>query len=315
MDVPATGTFPSSNGLCDIAYYLMKPQGEPRAVLQVSHGMCEYFLRYQDFGLFLNEHGIAVVGNDHIGHGASAKTKDDLGWFAERDGWKYLVKDLHTMMELGKQAFPGVPYVLMGHSMGSFLVRAFLSDYSAELDGAIICGTGGKNPLIGLAISLSFLSTKLQGQRHRSQLIDRMTFRNYCNRYEAARSAKEWITRDQRIIEKYLNDPHCQFTFTSSAFHDLFCVNRFVNSKTWAKSIQHKLPILVISGDMDPVGDYGEGVTWVYEQLKNANQTVKLKLYPEARHEIINEINRQEVYDDILSWLNTDVITNEESSL
>lgn len=315
MDVQVTGTFPSSNGISDIAYYLMKPKGEARAVLQISHGMCEYFLRYQEFALFLNAHGIAVVGNDHLGHGASAKTKDDLGWFAERDGWKHLVNDLHTTMELGKQAFPEVPFVLMGHSMGSFLARAFLSKYSAELSGSIICGTGGKNPLIGLAIFLSALSTRLLGQRHRGQFIDKFTFRNYCSQFDSVNSAKDWITRDKTIIEKYLEDPHCQFTFTSSAFHDLFCVNRFVNSNSWASSIPNKLPILIISGDMDPVGDFGDGVTWVYHQLRQADQDVQLKLYPEARHEILNEINRQEVYDDILSWFNKDIIKKEESSL
>lgn len=313
MDFQMTDTFPSADGNSDIAYYILKPKNKLRGVVQISHGMCEYFLRYHEFCAFLNEHGMAVVGNDHLGHGGSVKTIEELGWFSERNGWKYAVKDLHTMMNLAKQEFPGVPYVLMGHSMGSFLVRAFLTQYSSELSGTILCGTGGRNPFVGLGILLASISTKLHGQQYRSKFIDKLAFGNYCRRYDCVSSPKEWITRDKSIIEKYANDPYCRFTFTSSAFRDLFRMNQYVNSRKWASLIQDDIPILVISGDMDPVGDYGKGVSWVYAQLQKSGKSAELKLYPQARHEILNETNRQEVYADILSWFNTYIIKQEES--
>ncbi|MFV0518091.1 MAG: alpha/beta fold hydrolase [Aminipila sp.] len=308
MDFQITGKFKSADGISDIAYYILRPKGEVKGVIQLSHGMCEYFRRYDEFSGFMNRNGIAVVGNDHLGHGGSVKSKEDLGWMAEKDGWKFAVKDLYTMTCIAKKEFPHKPYVIFGHSMGSFMTRAYLSDYSEKVNGAIICGTGGKNNLLGIGIILSWIITKICGQKYRSKLIDNLTFGRYCNKLKCAISKKEWLSRDKETVDEYVSNSYCHFIFTASAFYDLFCVNRFVNSKKWASSIKAQIPIFMISGDMDPVGDYGEGVKWVHNQLVKADKNVKLKLYSNARHELLNEVNKEMVYEEILHWMNTKVL-------
>ncbi len=303
MEFKVTGKFKSANEIAEIAYYICRPIGEVRAVVQISHGMCEYFRRYDGIAAFLNSNGIAVVGNDHLGHGASVNSDDELGWMAKSDGWRYAVEDLHTVTKIAKDEFGEVPYILFGHSMGSFFARAYLSKYSTEIDGAIICGTGGKNPLIGAGIALASFQCKIFGQKHRSTLLGVMAFGSYCSRYENPKTTSDWISRDEKEVELYCADPYCTFTFTASAYKDLFLSNRFVNMDEWYNSIIADIPILVISGEMDPVGDYGKGVREVFDGLIKAGKNATLKLYPNARHEILREINRDEVFSDILNWL------------
>lgn len=298
-----TGRFPSANGKSRAAYRIDAPQEGPvRGVLQLSHGMCEYVGRYDALFSALCGAGWVAAGHDHIGHGASAGSPEELGYFAGRDGWQYLVEDVHTMTGLLREAYPGVPLVLLGHSMGSFIARETLRRYGDGYDGAIICGTAGPNPAAALGIALASVDIALRGGHHRSALLQSLAFGGYNRRFEG-RTPYDWLTRDNGIVDRYAADPFCTFIFTSSGFRDLFTLLRRVSRRDWAGSLPKKLPMLLIAGDMDPVGDYGRGVRRVYEGIRAAGcRDVSLKLYPGGRHEILNELNRDEVYQDVLAF-------------
>lgn len=298
--------FNSANGKDRVAgYYYDVPDTTPRAVVQISHGMCEYIGRYQDFASFLVQNGFAVCGNDHLGHGATSDGGTD-GFFSEENGWKYALEDLRTMNRLARERYPGCPVFLLGHSMGSFFARLYAVTYPETIDALLLSGTGGPNPAAGVGIFLTSVLAKWKGPRHRSSLINRMAFGTYLSRISNPNTPYDWITRDQEIVNSYAVDPKCTFIFTVSAFHDLMCVLAKVSTPEWAARFPKELPVMLFSGDMDPVGSYGKGVQKVYDLLCGAGvKDVSIKLYPGGRHEMLNETNRQEVYRDILNWCNT----------
>lgn len=296
-------SFLSSNGRDTIACYLFEPEQPPRAVLQISHGMCEYMVRYGEFARFLNSQGVAVCGNDHLGHGESASGPEERG-FLGKGGWGYLVEDLHKLTLRMKEKHPGLPYFLLGHSMGSFAARAYLTRYGSELDGALIMGTSGGNPLSGAGICVEKLLTLFYGDHHRSRLLQSMAFSSYNKRFPGEGDSA-WLTRDRIVTSKYAGDEHCNFIFTTDGFDNLFHLLNAVSRKDWAGTVPKELPILLLSGEDDPVGDYGKGVLKVNRRLKEAGvRDLTCKLYAKGRHELINETNRQDVYDDIAAWLN-----------
>ena len=247
------------------------------------------------------------MANDHLGHGASVDNPDGLGWMAKKDGWKYVVSDLHTVTSLGKTEFPNVPFILFGHSMGSFMARAYLSHFAGEIDAAIICGTGGPNPLTSIGIFVSRVLKTICGQKHRSKLLNNMAFGQYCSHFKDAKNDKVWLTKDEEIVDCYIKDPYCNFLFTASAFQDLLSVNKYVNEKFWPSTFRNDIPLLVIAGQDDPVGDYGKGVETVYNRLKECKSDVELKLYENDRHEILNELDRVDVFNDIYKWISEHV--------
>lgn len=295
--------FPSSNDTDTVAgYFYVSTEEKPKAILQISHGMCEYIERYEDFAEFMARNGYVVCGNDHLGHGATSGSGID-GYFGEKDGRKYVLRDLHRMNSLACKEYPGLPVVLLGHSMGSFFARMYAVTYPETLDALAIVGTGGPMAAAGFGIFLTEILTKVRGAKFRSQLINNLAFGQYLKKIESPATPYDWITRDTEIVKKYADDPKCTFIFTVSAFHELMCMTRDVNRKQWAQKIDPRLPVALFSGDMDPVGDYGSGVRKVYQMLKQAGvQDVELHLYPEARHEVLNETNRDEVYQEILNW-------------
>lgn len=294
----------SSNGQTNITYYIYKPLDEPKAILQISHGMCEYLERYEDFIDFLTGNRILVCGNDHLGHKNSVVSKDKLGYFAPKDGWKYLVKDLAKITYIMKDSYPNLPYFLLGHSMGSFIARLYISQFSSFVDGTIICGTAGSNPLIDFASLLTTLVYKIKGEFYRSSFINKLMFGSYNKKYKTVRTNSDWITKDEAIVDKYVNDEYCTFIFTTSAFCDLVKLLKTVSSDSWYNAIPKNLPIFLISGDMDPVGNYGKGILEVERRLKERNlEDLTTKLYKDDRHEILNETDRQIVYQDILNWI------------
>lgn len=299
-----TGFFKSTNGINDIAYYIFKPRTEPKTILQISHGMCEYIDRYEEFARFLTEKGILVCGNDHLGHGNSISSDKELGYFAPKYGWRFLIEDLHQMTQIIKKSYPGIPYFLFGHSMGSFLARAYITMFRNELNGVILCGTSGGEPMNGIGVILAAFISKVKGEKYRSHTLSNLAFGAYNIRYKDAKTKFDWLTRSPEIVDKYIKDKHCNFVFTASAFKDLFILLDFVSKSNWARKAPKNLPVYLISGDMDPVGSYGKGVKAVYERLKKAEvKDIQIKLYKDCHHEILNETNNKEVYDDIFNWL------------
>lgn len=283
--------FPSTSALADIhaASYLPENKEDVKIVLQIAHGMAEHLERYEAFAEYLTANGIAVYINDHIGHGKSITSRDELGYFGEKDGWKHFVEDCHELTKIAKNENPGKPYIFFGHSMGSFVARAYAFKYANEIDGVVVCGTSGKNPLASVGIVLAKIIAKIFGSHHRSKLIDKMSFGTYNERFEK-RTNFDWLTRDNDIVDKYIADEDCGFLFTATGSKDLMCILDYVSSEQWYHGFNKDLPVYVIAGEEDPVGAYGKGVKEVADGLRaNGVKDVTLTLYPGCRHEILNE--------------------------
>ncbi len=299
-------TFKSTSGLADIhcASYMPK-EAQVKAVLQITHGMAEYLERYEAFIEVLCENGFAVYINDHLGHGESVSDKSQLGFFGEKDGWKHFVEDCHELTLIAKKEQEGKPLFFFGHSMGSFVARAYSLKYADEIAGAVYCGTSGPNPAAGAGIALTNLIIKLKGTHHRSKLIDKIGFGSYNSKFEG-RTAFDWLSRDNEQVDKYIADELCGFLFTACGYRDLFSLLSHVSSKEWFAKLSKDLPVLIISGAMDPVGDYSKGVEKVYSELRaNGKGNVEKILYKDARHEILNESSCfNDVCKDVIAWMN-----------
>lgn len=299
-----TGSFRSSDGVNKVAYYLFVPYKTPTAILQISHGMCEHIMRYEPFADFLCECGVAVCGNDHLGHGNTAADDSALGYTAKRGGVDFMLADLHKLTELIRGEYSDIPHILLGHSMGSFLAREYLARYKESADAAIISGTAGTENPTWVGKLVARLNMCFFGEKNRSRFINTLAFGGYAKKYPKDAPEYFWISRDEDIRRAYANDRFCTFKFTSAAYYDLFDVLGRVSRRSWAKKLKKDTPILMISGDMDPVGNYGKGVMKIYRRLKEAGiGDVTLRLYPDGHHEMLNEINRYDVFYDILSWL------------
>lgn len=283
-------TFPSASGLADIHAACYKPENNDiKAVLQIAHGMAEHLERYEKFASYLCDLGIAVYINDHIGHGQSVSSASELGYFGAKDGWKNFVEDCRQLTQIIKSENPGVPVIFFGHSMGSFVARAYTYMYPGEVKAAVYCGTAGPNPASGVGAALSKIIAKVKGDHHRSKLIDKIAFGAYNNKFEK-RTAFDWLSRDNKEVDKYIADDLCGFLFTANGYRDLMQLLGFVSSKEWFNGLDKQLPVLFIAGEMDPVGNYGKGISIVCEKLYKAGKDNITKiLYPCARHEILNE--------------------------
>ena len=305
MFLKTTGTFPSSDGHSQAACYYYEPEtGKPQAVIQISHGMCEYMERYEDFAAYLCGKGFAICGNDHLGHGRTAAAPEELGYFSAGNGPDFLTGDLARMSELAHTRYPNLPLFLFGHSMGSFIARLYLPKYADFLNGAIICGTSGGNPLAGAGAFLASITASFKGDRFRSPLLTKLAFGSYNNRFRDSDSPNAWLSTDPQIVKKYDADPWCTFTFTASAYRDLFAMLRQISTHQWAESLPKDLPLLLLAGEDDPVGDYGVGVRKVACRLLRAGiQNLSCRLYPNMRHEVLNERSRLQVYQDVENWI------------
>ena len=293
-----SGTFRSADNKSNINYYVYAPdtieEKDPAAILQISHGMCEYFERYKDLCGFLNRNNILVCGNDHLGHGDS----EELGFFAHENGFNFLSDDLYTLNRLMKKTYPTVPYILMGHSMGSFIARHYTEKYPDSVDACIYMGSGGAIPISKLGIALIKMMIKIKGEKYKSKYFYNLVFEKYDSRIDNPKSKYAWLTRDENVVEEYEKDPKTHFIFTLSGFKDLITLLDTVNRKEWFYSFPKKLPVLLISGTEDPVGDYGKGVLQVYNRLISSGcENVELELIKGARHEVINEIEKEKTYD------------------
>ena len=297
--------FPSSDGKNTIYAEIYTPKNvAPRGIVQLAHGMIDYTARYTELASFLCSHGFIFAGNHHLGHGKSAATPEDFGYFADKGGYNYVVEDVYLMNKHLHKAYPDLPVVLLGHSMGSFISRLYVNKYPSTVSGIIIHGTGGPNPLVGVGKLLAKSIRSFYGPRHRSNLINNMAFGSYNSKFPKEEGHNAWLTRDVVRVACRDSDEFTSFKFTVSAYIDLFTFLGESNSKSWFKSYPKAMPTMIMSGDMDPVGNYGKGPRYVYKQLMiNGADNVTLKTYEGARHELFNETNCDEVFDDILAWL------------
>ncbi len=297
-------TFPSNTGITDIFLQSIAPSdiNDAKGVICIVHGMAEHSDRYIDIAKYLCENGYAVFMHDHAGHGKSVKDDDDLGYFGNDNGNEKIVDDVKEVISVVKKKYPSLPVILWGHSMGSFVVRRFTAKYPELCDGAVFCGTSGANPAAAAGIATANLIVKLLGPRHRSNLLDTMAFGAY-NKKFTGNTGFEWLSKNSKNIEDYVIDKLCGYKFTAAGFKDLFSLLASVSSKEWYNAVPSDLPVYLIAGDMDPVGNYGKGVSEVYNKLKESGHTeVSIKLYKGLRHEIHNEDIRTTVLDDILRF-------------
>lgn len=298
--------FNSSDNVHKIHGILWKPDDqEIIGVVQLVHGMAEHIDRYDDFARFLCHHGFVVAGEDHLGHGKTVLHKGEYGFFAAKSGSEYVIKDNYRLKKHLEKEFEGLPYIILGHSMGSFIARCLVHRYNNEIDAAIFMGTGSQ-PAVALLVgkALTTLLSLVKGPEYVSPLVTGMATGAYNKRFRPARTESDWLSKDVDMVDKFVDDEMCGFTFTVSAFHDLFQFLDEAEDKTAMRDIRSDIPVLLISGEDDPVGDFSRGVKSVYERLSSSGlEKLTMKLYPGDRHEILNEINRLEVYHDILQWV------------
>lgn len=297
--------FPSATGVCEICGSMFLPDdNEVKAVLAVHHGMAEHKKRYHDFFQYLTSNGVAVFMHDMANHGKSNQNSDLTGYFGNKNGYKCLVKDFKTTFDMARNAYPDKKLIVMGHSMGSFIVRCFTAWYNdSQFDAAIYMGTGGANPVAALGDKITSAVAKLSGYTSKSKMLDKMAFGTYNDKFEK-RTPFDWLSRDNAQVDKYIADSECGFLFSAQGMNDLIKLNSAANTDEWYESVPKDIPILLISGDMDPVGDYGKGVIEIYDRLlESGHSKTLIKLYSLGRHEVLNEINNDEVYSDLLSFI------------
>lgn len=301
--------FPSNDKKSTVHGVRWIPEKEVQAVVQLCHGMSEYIERYREFAEYLAGHGVLVVGHDHLGHGGSAQSEKEYGYFADKNGNRTLIRDIHSVYKRTKKEYPDVPYILFGHSMGSFLVRQYLCCFGDGLDGAVICGTGYQPKAAVLAgLALSRAEAAFMGWHHRSRLLRWMTFGSYNNRFRPNRTDSDWLCSNEESVDAYISDPKCGFAFTANGYYNMFLGMLKLHNPEYLGRMPRSLPVLFIAGDKDPVGNFGEGVKKAAASFREIGmEHVQCKLYPEGRHEILNETNREEVYADVWEWMQWEV--------
>lgn len=298
-------TFPSRDGFHTI--HAMKWQSdevEPVGILQLIHGMAEYVARYEEVAVHFAEKGFIVVGDDHLGHGDTAKEYGDYGFFCKKDPVTVLVRDEHRLKKIVQKDHEGLPYFILGHSMGSLILRNYLCRYGSGIDGAVICGTAHYGRLSLFVGKLLTGILKIAGkEKNKSALLDEVMFGSFNKRTEK-RTAFDWICSDERVVDSYMNDPSCGFLFTVNGYDTLMELIKKLNKRSYLSKMPKKLPVLFISGAEDPVGNYGKAVQDVYDTFLHLDLTkVQIKLYNDARHELLNEKQKMQVYEDVSNWL------------
>jgi len=278
-------------------------KADVKAVLQIAHGMAEHSLLYVDFAKHIASNGYAVAINDHLGHGKSVSEGGAYGYFG-KGGCQNMVKDMHKLYTLMRETYPTVPYIMMGHSMGSFLARSYTAQYGSELSAAIYLGTcGNLSPAVFAAEKLlGNAIVKKKGEKGHDPLFAKLSTGKYNQAFMPSRTANDWLSRDTAEVDKYTKDPLCGFDLTVSGYRDIVYLQAEISSAEWYKNMPD-IPILILSGERDPVGDFGKGVKQVAEKLKKTGHNVRLVLYPEARHVVLCETNKDEVYDEIANFL------------
>ncbi len=306
----------STNGENKLVGYIYKSESEaPKAIFMICHGMCEYIERYEDFANFMAQNGFVVCGYDHLGHGQTSDEQGGIdGYFGKKDGIITTIDDMKMFCDYIKAQFENLPLILMGHSMGSFFSRVFVIKHKDDVDAFIISGTAGPNPIGGLGIMAAKAIKAAKGELHRSQFLHDLAFKPYTKNIENPKTQYDWLTRDEQIVQKYANDKKCTYVFTVNGFLTLLNILQIANSNNVLSATNKNMPVLVMSGEMDAVGNYSKGPQYVFEQMKNAGvKNIQLKLYEGARHEMLNETNKQDAYNDVLTWCNANAQKKEDN--
>ena len=299
-----TDFYYDSCGIGQIHGCCWTPEGEPRAVLQIIHGIAEYVERYDDFANYLNSLGYLVVAEDHMGHGKSIGTEGTQGYF--NGGWMAAMEDSYRLLTETRQKYPQLPYVLFGHSMGSFLARTLLEVHpDSGIAAAVICGTGWQPALLlRSGLLMCKLICKKDGEKNPSPTLQNLVFGSYNQRVEHPRTPFDWLNRDKRAVDAYMADPLCGFVASGGLLRDMLGGIAFIQKKENLEKMNRELPVFFIAGGDDPVGNYGKGVRQAAAAFEKAGMKhVSVRVYPLCRHEILNEINKQEIYEDIARWL------------
>lgn len=297
---------PSTDKKHNLSGVVYLPDGEIKGLFHVVHGMTEHIARYDRFLFDMASEGYISFGYDNLGHGKTANDDSELGFIAQKGGWELLAKDVKVYSDAVREKFGNadMPLFLMGHSMGSFIVR-LAAERFVKPQRLVIMGTGGPNPAAAVGLALIELIKLIKGERHFSGLVDNIAFGSYNKGFgeESTKDPKLWLTNDKKVREAYYNDKYCTFNFTVSAMGDLIRLIKYTNSAKWYKEISSKIPMLLVSGEEDPVGNYGKGVREVEERLKKQGKSVCCKLYSGARHEILNDFTYETVRDDIIKFV------------
>lgn len=298
---------PSSNGAHVLSGVVFLPESSPKGYFHIVHGMTEHIARYEKFMLDMAQNGYVVFGFDNLGHGNTANSDEELGFIAKENGWDILAKDVKVFSdavinEYSKE-YGALPYYLMGHSMGSFIVRVAAEKYVTP-QKLVVMGTGGSNPAADAGLLLISILKAFKGERHISPLIENIAFGSYNDRFGGGTDTdpKPWLTNDEGIRQKYYADKFCTFKFTVSAMGDLIRLIKECNRKDWYKNVAQKMPILLVSGAEDPVGNYGKGILEVKDKLEKQSANVECILYENARHEILNDFTYDKVKQDIIKF-------------
>lgn len=301
--------FNSSTGKNKIHARMCVPDAEPRAIVQIIHGIAEYIDRYDEFMSFLADNGIIAVGTDHLGHGKSIESEEQTGFFAYDNGWDYAVRDEEVLRLAMHENYPELPIIVFGHSMGSFMARTLLIRYPDAFNAAIISGTGNQGAaLVNGGLFMGNLVTGLKGAHHYSKFLNNLAFGSYNKIYDNPKTEYDWLSRDEANVQKYIDDPLCGFIPSCSLFRDMMTGVKFITNKKNLTAMNKDMPVYFMSGEMDPVGECGKGVQKAYNNFLEAGmKDVSIKLYPGGRHEMLNEINKDEVYTDILTWLGSKI--------
>lgn len=304
--VKSASYFPSADGKHSIHCIRWAPKESPRAVLQIAHGVAEHIGRYDDFASFLAGEGFLVAANDHLGHGMSAEGESELGWFGEKNGWELVVADMKTLHDSLRREYPELPIFLLGHSMGSFLSRTYMIRHPQDWSGVILSGTGQMPQLVCKAgVGVAKLVIRHRGSRYRSPLLDKLAFGSYLDEIEEPQCDKDWLSRDCEVIQKYMEDPLCGYMPSAGLMLEMMKGLAFIGKEENIKKMRALLPVFFVSGSEDPVGGWSKGVKLAVAGFKKAGmRDLKVRIYEGGRHEMLNELNKDEVYADILSWLN-----------
>ena len=299
--------YPSTDGKTQIHAIVWEPDGKPKAILQIIHGMVEFIDRYDGFAKYLNEHGFLVAGEDHLGHGESVQSDEYHGYFGD-EGNAHVIADIHHLRELLQKEYPDTPYLMLGHSMGSFLIRQYITEngcaYAQGLKGVIVMGTGWQPaPVLAMGkLMAKLMGTKKVGKS--AEFIDKMSFGSYLKRIENPKTISDWLTKDEEIVKWYRNEPWCTFHFSPNAYYNMFLGMQKAHDIDRMKNLPEGLPILFCAGAEDPVGNWGEGVRKAFMvYTENTPCEVSIKLYDGDRHEILNELDKEQVYEDMREFL------------